>query len=70
MSEDQKGDLVELGALWKQDGKTYLKGKLGNANLFIFKNKFKESDKHPDYKVYVAKAQPKAEKAEGDDLGF
>lgn len=60
MSDNDKlGDLVPIGALWKQEGKKHLKGKLGDANLFIFPNKFKEKDNHPDYKVFVAKPQKK-----------
>ena len=52
---------TEFLALWKNektntDGtKTeYWTGKLGNARIIGFKNKFKETDKHPDLKLYFA----------------
>jgi len=73
MPEDRKSDLVEIGALWIGETKTgemYLNGKMGRAKLLVFRNKFKDTDRHPDYKVYVTnperqdqdRAQPPADK--------
>ncbi len=54
-------NFVQIGALWKPNGQTkaVLSGKLGNANLFIFKNEYKKESKHPDYVVCVAAPQKK-----------
>ncbi len=60
MPEEKKSDLVEIGALWISEartGRAYLSGRLGNARLLVFRNKFKETDKHPDYKVFVANTE-------------
>lgn len=50
--------LVKIGALWRRekDGKVYLTGKMGEANLLIYPNQFKKSpeDKSPDYQVFVS----------------
>ena len=57
-------DMVELGGLWvneSKDGDKYISGYLGNAKLLIFKNKFKEEDNHPDYKMYVVAKDKKRE---------
>lgn len=50
-------DLVPIGGLWiheDRDGKTFLSGYLGEALLFVFRNKFKKKgEKQPDYRMYV-----------------
>ena len=61
-------DLVAIGALWKskdKDGKTYLSGKMGDARLLVFENKFKEKDSQPDFRVYVT--APRKREDEGTD---
>lgn len=70
--------MLQISALWKKEknGKTYLSGKLGNSNLLVFPNSYKEEDKHPDYLVYVAEAKRKDQqdnKGEGpspDEIPF
>ena len=54
MSEE-KGKLVNLGALWKNEknGNQFLSGNFGNATIFVFKNKWKKKDTDPDYKIMV-----------------
>jgi hypothetical protein len=60
MSEKTKNQ--SIGALWKRkqksDGKTYLSGQIelkGEVVKFVaFTNSFKEEDKHPDFKIYIA----------------
>lgn len=67
MSEDRKSDLVQIGALWKnenKDGETYLSGTFGAAKLLVFKNKWKKGEKDPDYKIFVGR---RVRKEEGDE---
>jgi uncharacterized protein (DUF736 family) len=48
--------LVEIGALFvkkSKDGNDFLVGKLGNANIFVFKNKHKTNDTQPEYKICI-----------------
>lgn len=50
--------LVEISGLWlntTKEGHKYFKGYMGQAEIVILKNKYKEEDKHPDYILYVAK---------------
>ena len=83
MAEQEKSNLVEITGLWineTQGGVKYFSGYMGNAKILIFKNKFKETEKHPDYKMYVAENKKKEEQASqpestpepeaGDDLPF
>lgn len=54
--------LVKLGAVWEntdRNGNIYYAGKIGDARLVILRNKFKESDKHPDMILYVQNHQKK-----------
>lgn len=51
-----------IGALWmneSKDGKKYMSGSvtIGGAThkIVVFKNNYKEEDKHPDYKIYPSK---------------
>lgn len=72
--EDGKSsELVPLGGLWlneTQDGRRkYMKGYLGEAQVLIFKNKFKAEDKHPDYRMYLAKGEPRKKAGGGDGDG-
>ena len=52
----------ELGALWKRQSgdQKYLTGKIKNQDgstqsVVIFKNKFKDKDNQPDFRVYKSK---------------
>jgi len=50
----------EIGALWlktSQKGTKFMTGKINGVDVVVFKNQFKEQDKHPDYRVY--KSQPR-----------
>jgi len=55
-------DMTKVTGLWKHAGKngTYYSGPLGLAQVLIFSNKFKRSEKDPDLTMCIA---PKAEKA-------
>jgi len=63
MSEQEKrGELVKIGALWTgrtKDGDLCLTGRMGDAVLLVFKNKFKQEEKQPDYIAYVARPSDK-----------
>jgi len=64
MSEEKKGDLVKIGALWTntdRNGNRCLTGRMGDAVLLVFKNQFKQEDKQPDYIAYVARPTEKKE---------
>jgi|TARA_Y100000310_G_scaffold109736_1_gene108191 hypothetical protein len=52
----------ELGALWLKEGKKgkYFYGKINGEECVVFKNKHRETDKHPNYIVY--KSQPREDK--------
>jgi len=65
----KRSDLVKLTVLWEGNTKTgeqYFSGYLGNAKLLVFKNRFKETEKHPDWVVYVVNKISK-EKQESDN---
>jgi uncharacterized protein (DUF736 family) len=53
----------EVGALWKREASDnpHLSGSINidgtEHKIFIFKNKFKEEDKHPDYRVYITESK-------------
>lgn len=59
-----------IGALWIGEGKTgkFMSGEIEldgkKTRIIVFKNNYKKEDKHPDYRIYLAK-----EKTE-DDLPF
>ena len=62
----EKTPLIKIGGVWENKtkaGDTYLAGTFGFAKVLIFANKYKETDKHPDYNVYItAKPKPEEEK--------
>ena len=56
-------EMIEISGLWKgtdKNGNTYYSGYMGRAKILIFKNKYKEEDKHPDFKMYIAPPKPKS----------
>lgn len=64
-STKQKSELLELTGLWlKEDknGNKIMTGKMNNLNILIMKNKYKEEDKHPDYKMFIGKPIKKEDK--------
>lgn len=68
----------KLGALWLKDSKSghkYMSGvvKVGDAEVkvVVFKNNYKEDEKHPDYIVYESKPQDAKPKDDfADDIPF
>lgn len=55
--------MIKIGALWNSNGKPFARGKLGNyASLVVMPNNNKQSDKSPDYWVFVAEDDKKEEK--------
>jgi len=62
--ENQKTKTVQLKltSLWKNkthDGKEFLSGRLGNLNISIWPNGYKNDPKHPDMIMYVSEPPPK-----------
>lgn len=67
MSENTStsNDNVEIGALWKKQGKSqkFLSGTINlkaigydkDVPVIIFTNKFKQKDSHPDLRIYLSK---------------
>jgi len=53
-----KKELIQLTGLWsKKDkkGRTFLTGRLGSADIVIFRNDYKkEGSKQPDYRIYLS----------------
>jgi len=78
MSEDRdNGGMIRLGGLWqnktKKTGEMFLSGTFSpGVAMFVFKNKNKKEDKHPDYVLCIAQKEPKEKKpddAAGDGGG-
>lgn len=65
-----------IGALWLNESKKgakYMSGMVEvngvKQKIVVFKNKYKEEDKHPDYRIFAS--QPRGEKDEfEDDIPF
>lgn len=49
--------LMQIGNLWKKerkDGSAFLSGPFGeNSTIYIFSNRNKKHDKHPDFNILV-----------------
>lgn len=48
--------MEKIGGLYvkqSKKGETFLKGKIRDENVLVFKNKKKENEKHPDYNVVI-----------------
>ena len=59
--------MVKITGLWQNEdkkGNKYLSGSMGSAKVLIFKNNYKEQDKHPDYIMYLAPQKKKEEKSD------
>jgi len=90
MSEENKSksdwSKRDIGALWRRDGKNqkFLSGKITigefgeekEIQIVVFKNKFKEKDNQPDFRIYEDKPMEKksspsvdnsVKEEEGDD---
>ena len=50
-----------IGSLWVNKEKGYMNGTINGERVIIFKNGFKQEEKHPDYIVYKSKPQEKKE---------
>jgi hypothetical protein len=71
MNENNSEQKVEVGALWKKQGKTqkFLSGTINlkalgydkDVPVVVFSNKYKQKDSHPDLRIYLSK--PKSENA-------
>ncbi len=56
--QEQRSELIEVMALWEnktKDGDTYLSGNFGKVRVLVFRNKFKQGEREPDYRLYVTK---------------
>jgi len=61
-------NLIEIGGLWlrkSKKGETYMEGPLGNAQLVVLPNQWKNpDDKRPDYRMFVRPRPKKTTPAE------
>jgi hypothetical protein len=64
-------DLIHVCGLWSSESRTgageYLTGSIGGLRLFVFRNRRKESDRHPDYVLCVGQNQRREQRR--DDRG-
>ena len=52
--------MIEIAAVWQnqsKNGETYFSGYFGRSRLLIFKNKSKQADNHPDWRIYITEDQ-------------
>ena len=59
-NRQEKGNLLRVGGLWKEEtktGDTYLSGSWGGVKILVFKNSHKSEDRHPDYNMFLAEKQ-------------
>jgi hypothetical protein len=65
------GEMIKITGLWKnvsEKGEAFMSGSLGGAKVLIFKNSFKQEEKHPDYNMFfAAKEKKEAPEATVDD---
>ncbi len=58
-----KENTVKLGGLWinkTREGKVFMSGSFGySAQILVFKNEYKKTDKDPDYIVYLGQKERK-----------
>jgi len=67
----KKGKLQKIGALWIGEGKSgkFMSGRISiddenEIRVLVFKNNYKEEDKHPDYNIYDANSGEEQESRE------
>lgn len=56
MDQQQKPTKLKLTALWSKtlgNGTTIFTGKLGDAQIEIWPNKFKQKDNQPDFNIFL-----------------
>lgn len=67
-----KMENIKIMSLWEnkdKNGETYYSGKLGDAKILIFRNKYKKTDKEPAMNVFISQAEkPKEQKHAGQDF--
>ncbi len=64
-NQESKSELVELTGLWEnttKNGDKYLSGSMGRARVLIFANKYKDNERAPDYRLYVARNRPQEDR--------
>jgi hypothetical protein len=61
-------EMVVLTGLWenhRDDGSVYFRGNLGRATVLIFKNKYKKSERSPDWTMFLAPSKDEVQQQEG-----
>ena len=64
-------DGIQLTGLWKSTSKAgdnYLSGNLGSGRIMILTNKFKKTEKHPDYIMYLMPPRKKEDEQPKADI--
>ena len=76
MDQQQKPAKLKLTALWAKtlsNGTTIFTGKLGDAQIEIWPNQFKQKDNQPDYNIFLVppfkKDQPAQQQATQQNFG-
>jgi len=66
-----------IGALWINESKKGVKYMLGSVEIngeitkiVIFKNNYKETDRHPDYRIFISEELKNEVVKDEDDLPF
>ena len=69
-----RGSLVKIGALWIGSGKNgkFMSGTIdidgeNTIRVLVFKNGYKEQDKHPDYVIYQPDGENEPNQQSNDD---
>lgn len=70
-----QNSMVKITGLWRKETEkgVHFSGPFGySANLLLFKNQYKKSEKDPDLVLYIAPKAEKKEKEEpkDDDISF
>lgn len=77
-TEQKKNKLRKIGALWlrtaKNSGDKYMSGVVdmdgdNSQRIVVFKNGYKEENKHPDYVIYIQEEETE-EQQHDDDIPF
>lgn len=66
--------MIEITGLWLNEtskGEKYFVGYMGNAKILIFKNKYKQVDSQPEYRMFIVEKQDvPAREEKQDDVEF